>query len=84
MPMYLRFIEAGGQEALGSDSTFFNVQNTNLDRLHRCALAHAHSLRTVGRTYVGYRYLQGPSLLQAYPSHLKEVFFTARELEDRI
>lgn len=81
MPMYLRFIDASGQEALGSDSTFFNVQNTNLDRLHRKALAHARSLRTVNKTYIGYTFLQGPSLLQSYPASLKDVFFTAKELE---
>jgi len=81
MPMYLRFIEASGQEALGSDSVFFNVQNINLDRLHREALAHARSLIPLNKHYVGYTFLQGPSLLQAYPASLKDVFFTDRELE---
>ena len=81
MRLHLRFIDESRHAAPGSDSTFFNVQNTNLDRLHRKALAHARSLRGVNKTYIGYTFLQGPSLLQAYPASLKDVFFTARELE---
>lgn len=70
MPRFIEFheIKPDGtcQPALGSDSVL--LWNTlSLSRTRTRAQAHADSLRGVGKTYVGFRVLAGPTLSEAVP-----------------
>ena len=82
MPRWIRFLERkpNGKisEALGSDS-LIPITSYSRHSTHARALAYAKSLRGVGKRYLGYCYLSGPSLLRAVET--SEVRFTDAELE---
>jgi len=63
--------------ALGSDGTWFNVGSCPTPKLHEKALAHARSLRSIGKRYLGYRFVSGPDYK---PTGHKPVLFSNEEL----
>lgn len=84
MPRWIRFFErkpnGSVSEALGSDSVL-PVNSYFRHNTHAKALAHAKSLKGLGKRYLGYCYLHGSSLLNA--TEFSEVHFTPEELEGK-
>jgi hypothetical protein len=82
MPRWIRFLErkpnGSVSEALGSDSVL-PVNSYFRHGTHNKALAHARSLKGVGKRYIGYNLLNGSSLLNA--TAFNEIWFTEEELD---